>query len=302
MADQWYYAQNNQRVGPVSLDQLRQRLASGQVKPTDMVLRQGAQIWDKLSAVLNMDSDEPIVVARTSAVPSKQVFRLCCPTCRTVFKADASSAGKKAKCKNCGQSFRIDVPTESMFAHPNLVERPLSPDPQANPTYSGQQTPHEPQPERRRRLKMLQLLVEITLALSLIAGLDGYFARWRKIRRCWLGVEMLCHRLFGIERCGFSQWRGQVTIRMHTTSASLLEQLRQPGEPGPWARFVKIYTPLYTLLTANLNLHQPTSEFILHVGRHEQFVFASGLSTHRKERSNGVFGQTVANEVGRRRA
>jgi RNA polymerase sigma-70 factor (ECF subfamily) len=31
---------------------------------------------------------------------------------------------------------------------------------------------------------------------------------------------------------------------MHTTSFSLLQRLRQPGEQDSWARFVKLYTPL----------------------------------------------------------
>jgi RNA polymerase sigma-70 factor, ECF subfamily len=31
---------------------------------------------------------------------------------------------------------------------------------------------------------------------------------------------------------------------MHTTSASLLEQLRCPGEQRAWSRFVRLYTPL----------------------------------------------------------
>jgi RNA polymerase sigma-70 factor (ECF subfamily) len=31
---------------------------------------------------------------------------------------------------------------------------------------------------------------------------------------------------------------------VHTTSASLLQRLRQPGEPTAWDQFVKLYTPL----------------------------------------------------------
>src|SRR3954466_14498766 len=31
---------------------------------------------------------------------------------------------------------------------------------------------------------------------------------------------------------------------MHTTSPSLLEQLRQPDDQQAWARFVRLYTPL----------------------------------------------------------
>jgi RNA polymerase sigma-70 factor (ECF subfamily) len=31
---------------------------------------------------------------------------------------------------------------------------------------------------------------------------------------------------------------------MHTTSATLLERLRQPADQEAWARFVRLYTPL----------------------------------------------------------
>ena len=34
------------------------------------------------------------------------------------------------------------------------------------------------------------------------------------------------------------------TQPLNTTFASLLERLRQPGSPGAWPRFVRLYTPL----------------------------------------------------------
>lgn len=39
-------------------------------------------------------------------------------------------------------------------------------------------------------------------------------------------------------------WHAQGKSAMHTTSASLLQQLRDPKESAAWERFVKLYTPL----------------------------------------------------------
>src|SRR5437016_2858360 len=41
----WYYAQNKQKVGPVSLQRLRQLVTGGQLQPTDMVLQTGSSRW-----------------------------------------------------------------------------------------------------------------------------------------------------------------------------------------------------------------------------------------------------------------
>ena len=44
---------------------------------------------------------------------------------------------------------------------------------------------------------------------------------------------------------------------MHTTSASLLQRLRQPGEQEAWDRFVKLYTPLLYHWARRAGLHEP---------------------------------------------
>ena len=43
--DTWYYAQNNQQLGPVALDALRQMVAGGQVGAADLVWTQGMSQW-----------------------------------------------------------------------------------------------------------------------------------------------------------------------------------------------------------------------------------------------------------------
>jgi RNA polymerase sigma-70 factor (ECF subfamily) len=44
---------------------------------------------------------------------------------------------------------------------------------------------------------------------------------------------------------------------MHTTSASLLERLRQPGEEDAWTRFVKLYSSLLYNWAHRLGLRDP---------------------------------------------
>jgi hypothetical protein len=50
MAD-WYYSKGGQQSGPVSVDQLRQMVASGQVGPQDLVWRDGMANWLPASTV-----------------------------------------------------------------------------------------------------------------------------------------------------------------------------------------------------------------------------------------------------------
>jgi RNA polymerase sigma-70 factor (ECF subfamily) len=50
---------------------------------------------------------------------------------------------------------------------------------------------------------------------------------------------------------------------MNTTSASLLQRLRQPGQPEAWARFVDLYTPLLVYWARRLGLTpEDTRDFV----------------------------------------
>jgi hypothetical protein len=67
MADQWYYAQQGQRQGPVSAQQLKQLASSGQLKPTDQVWKQGMAEWQPASKVQGLFLLPPV---RATAVPA----------------------------------------------------------------------------------------------------------------------------------------------------------------------------------------------------------------------------------------
>jgi hypothetical protein len=43
--DQWFYAEGKERRGPFSIDQLKQMVGFGQLKPTTMIWRTGMASW-----------------------------------------------------------------------------------------------------------------------------------------------------------------------------------------------------------------------------------------------------------------
>lgn len=47
----WYYSKNNTQLGPVSEEELRVKLASGEVSPTDLIWKEGMADWRPASAV-----------------------------------------------------------------------------------------------------------------------------------------------------------------------------------------------------------------------------------------------------------
>ena len=51
MATEWYYAKDNQTIGPISESELRQRASTGQIAPTDLVWTHGMLQWATASRV-----------------------------------------------------------------------------------------------------------------------------------------------------------------------------------------------------------------------------------------------------------
>src|SRR4051812_30040433 len=54
MSDVWYFARDNQQVGPVPLEQLRRLLASGQVQGQDLVWHGGMPSWVPAASVAEL--------------------------------------------------------------------------------------------------------------------------------------------------------------------------------------------------------------------------------------------------------
>jgi hypothetical protein len=48
---QWYYSKNSAQLGPVSLDELRAKIAAGEVSGSDMAWREGMPDWRPISTL-----------------------------------------------------------------------------------------------------------------------------------------------------------------------------------------------------------------------------------------------------------
>lgn len=72
---QWYFSKGGTQMGPVSLDELRAKIASGEVTGADMVWREGFSDWKPASdvpelAVLRV-APQPMAVSPQPGVPSQ---------------------------------------------------------------------------------------------------------------------------------------------------------------------------------------------------------------------------------------
>jgi len=54
---EWYYAKNDRQIGPVTTVSIRQLLASGSLRPTELVWRQGMREWAPVRSVAELAGD-----------------------------------------------------------------------------------------------------------------------------------------------------------------------------------------------------------------------------------------------------
>lgn len=69
---QWYFSKNGTQLGPVSLDELRAKLASGEVTGADMVWREGFPDWRRASEIQEL-MVAPVVSPVVLQTPPPQV-------------------------------------------------------------------------------------------------------------------------------------------------------------------------------------------------------------------------------------
>jgi hypothetical protein len=68
----WYVARNKQKLGPYSTAQLRQLAAAGQLRPEDMVLREGHKQWSKAGAVPGLFPEAAVPGPAPAPAPSRR--------------------------------------------------------------------------------------------------------------------------------------------------------------------------------------------------------------------------------------
>lgn len=59
MAQNWYYAEGKQKLGPINANELRELAAAGRVQPTTMVLKEGAQRWVQADSIQGLFAPSP---------------------------------------------------------------------------------------------------------------------------------------------------------------------------------------------------------------------------------------------------
>lgn len=68
MADQWYYTRQGQRFGPLSCEQMRQMMASGQLQQADLVWTEGMSEWTPAGRVGQLSA--PATATAPAAAPA----------------------------------------------------------------------------------------------------------------------------------------------------------------------------------------------------------------------------------------
>jgi hypothetical protein len=72
---QWYFSKGGTQMGPVSLDELRAKIASGEVTGADMVWREGFPDWKRIGDVpelgISSAAAQPMTMTPQAGVPSQ---------------------------------------------------------------------------------------------------------------------------------------------------------------------------------------------------------------------------------------
>ena len=71
MSQDWYYAVDGRQAGPVAETLLKQLIGSGQVRPQDLVWREGMAEWQAAASVPGLLANVPATVAGAPALPAR---------------------------------------------------------------------------------------------------------------------------------------------------------------------------------------------------------------------------------------
>jgi len=92
---EWHCIKNGQQTGPAPWSQLQQLAASGQLRPSDMVWKNGTPAWVAASSIQNLFSPQP---APSSPPPPPNVV------------GEAAPKAKESRfCRNCGKAVACDA-------------------------------------------------------------------------------------------------------------------------------------------------------------------------------------------------
>lgn len=88
MAEEWYYTQDGQRQGPVPVDVLQQKAASGELSPSELVWSEGMADWVPAQEVRGLFDGGPVAVEARPPLPSDvQTKKLAAGICGILLGA-----------------------------------------------------------------------------------------------------------------------------------------------------------------------------------------------------------------------
>ena len=75
----WHYATNGIQKGPIPTEDMKSRIAMGEIAPTDLAWREGMADWMPVASIAELKVDEPPARVETPAseapVPSPEPYR-----------------------------------------------------------------------------------------------------------------------------------------------------------------------------------------------------------------------------------
>lgn len=106
MTDQWYYGRDGHHAGPVSSQKLKELAEAGDLRPTDIVWKEGLSEWVPAAKVKGLFPKEERISTKT-IIPtfgaSTKTVVVACTNCKARYKVDeAVVIGNRVTCRACG--------------------------------------------------------------------------------------------------------------------------------------------------------------------------------------------------------
>lgn len=115
MSDQWFYSQDGRHGGPVTVEQLKSLVASGQITSTALAWREGLAQWVPVSNVTDKG------IGFESALPTT----IACRNCGATYRVDSRMYhGAKLECEACGNPIIIRQSSPEAHVFVTAVDQP----------------------------------------------------------------------------------------------------------------------------------------------------------------------------------
>ena len=100
MAEEWYYTEKGKQVGPVSAGRIQKMVASGELKPTDLVWNKDMPKWVRAATVPSLFPEDGAMTASVStpapAAAPPAAHKLPVPTATTTRTTMTRDRGGKS--------------------------------------------------------------------------------------------------------------------------------------------------------------------------------------------------------------